>query len=37
MSQGALFAFGSVILFIVLTGSFMYGLQRAKEWSEQNS
>jgi len=36
MSQGALFAFGSVIFFIVVTGSFMFGLQRAKEWAEKS-
>jgi len=36
MSQGVLFAFGSVIFFIVLTGAFMFGLQCAKEWAEKS-
>lgn len=31
MSQGALFAFGSVIFFVVLSGAFLYGLQKARE------
>jgi hypothetical protein len=35
VSQGALFAFGSVILFIVVTGAFAYGLLRAREWALQ--
>lgn len=33
MSQGALFAFGSVIFSIVITGAFTYGLLRAREWA----
>ncbi len=37
MSQGALFAFGSVIFFVVLSGAFVYGVQRAREWAEKNS
>lgn len=37
MSQGALFAFGSVIFFVVLSGAFMFGIQRAREWTEKNS
>lgn len=36
MSQGALFAFGSVIFFVVVSGAFAYGLQRAREWAEKN-
>lgn len=36
MSQGALFAFGSVIFFVVVSGAFMFGIQRAREWAEEN-
>lgn len=37
MSQGALFAFGSVIFFIVITGAFMFGLVKTREWAERES
>jgi len=36
MSQGALFAFGSVIFFVVLSGAFVYGVQRVREWADNN-
>ena len=36
MSQGALFAFGSVIFFVVLSGAFIYGVQRAREWADNS-
>ena len=35
MSQGALFAFGAVIFFVVVTGGFMYGLMRNRELADR--
>jgi hypothetical protein len=36
MSQGALFAFGCVIFFIVGTGSFMYAMLSLREAADRN-
>ncbi|MEY3681190.1 MAG: hypothetical protein RL547_1803 [Actinomycetota bacterium] len=35
MSQGALFAFGSGIFLIVLSGAFMYAVQKTREWAKR--
>ena len=35
MSQGAIFGFGCIIFFIVLTGTFLYGLMTVRESAEQ--
>jgi hypothetical protein len=37
MSQGTLFAFGSVIFFVVFSGAVAYGLVRMKELAERDS
>ncbi len=37
MSQGALFAFGSLVFFVVISGAFLYTVQKAREWVEENS
>jgi len=37
MSQGALFAFGSIIFFVVLSGAFLFTIQKTREWMEENS
>ncbi len=36
MSQGALFAFGCVIFFVVATGSFMYAMMSVREAADRN-
>jgi len=35
MSQGAIFGFGCIIFFIVLTGTFLYGLMTVRESAER--
>ncbi|MEY2741461.1 MAG: hypothetical protein RL283_1563 [Actinomycetota bacterium] len=37
MSQGALFGFGCVIFFIVLTGAFVYGLTAVREIADREN
>ncbi|MEY3566830.1 MAG: hypothetical protein RLZ19_844 [Actinomycetota bacterium] len=37
MSQGALFAFGAVIFFVVLSGAFLFTIQNIREWVDKNS
>lgn len=37
MSQGALFAFGSVIFFVVFSGAVAYGLVRTREYAEREN
>lgn len=35
MSQGALFAWGTVIFFTVTTGAFLYGLATVRQYFEE--
>ncbi len=37
MSEGALFAFGTVIFLIVITGSLLYGMAVAKELQDREA
>jgi hypothetical protein len=37
VSQGALFGFGCVIFFIVLTGAFVYGLTAVREIADREN
>jgi hypothetical protein len=37
MSQGAIFGFGCVIFFVVLTGAFLYGLATIREAAEREN
>ena len=36
MSQGALFGFGCVIFFIVVTGGFLYGMMTVRELADKD-